>query len=219
MVLPPSSRRQATVHRTVALKWFQIPIDVKNPNIPEGVLGFLAEMEGFEPPHALRRLADFESAPFSHLGTSPQTVILQQWLRKKSSCLTGLWFLFCKFHNIVHSVHNHCIALRTMGYGTRRTVFYARIRVGEIASTFMPQGIQRTITKQTVKLFRIRTCMAWIVFTFPVLKKLIMLHIPSGKFFANPLIYDIMWRRGDDYQRTHRCRRLSCYGYRHCVVP
>ena len=31
----------------------------------------LAEMEGFEPPHALRRLADFESAPFSHLGTSP----------------------------------------------------------------------------------------------------------------------------------------------------
>ena len=32
---------------------------------------YLAEMEGFEPPHALRRLADFESAPFSHLGTSP----------------------------------------------------------------------------------------------------------------------------------------------------
>ena len=31
----------------------------------------LAEMEGFEPPHVLRRLADFESAPFSHLGTSP----------------------------------------------------------------------------------------------------------------------------------------------------
>ena len=32
----------------------------------------MAEMEGFEPPHALRRLADFESAPFSHLGTSPK---------------------------------------------------------------------------------------------------------------------------------------------------
>ena len=28
-------------------------------------------MEGFEPPHALRRLPDFESGPFSHLGTSP----------------------------------------------------------------------------------------------------------------------------------------------------
>ena len=36
----------------------------------------LAEMEGFEPPHALRRLADFESAPFSHLGTSPKTLVL-----------------------------------------------------------------------------------------------------------------------------------------------
>ena len=35
------------------------------------VVFILAEMEGFEPPHALRRLADFESAPFSHLGTSP----------------------------------------------------------------------------------------------------------------------------------------------------
>ena len=34
---------------------------------------FLAEMEGFEPPHALRRLPDFESGPFSHLGTSPST--------------------------------------------------------------------------------------------------------------------------------------------------
>ena len=37
---------------------------------------FLAEMEGFEPPHALRRLADFESAPFSHLGTSPLVDII-----------------------------------------------------------------------------------------------------------------------------------------------
>ena len=31
----------------------------------------LAEMEGFEPPRTLRRLPDFESGPFSHLGTSP----------------------------------------------------------------------------------------------------------------------------------------------------
>ena len=36
---------------------------------------FLAEMEGFEPPHALRRLPDFESGPFSHLGTSPSDPI------------------------------------------------------------------------------------------------------------------------------------------------
>ena len=36
----------------------------------------VAEMEGFEPPHALRRLPDFESGPFSRLGTSPDENIL-----------------------------------------------------------------------------------------------------------------------------------------------
>ena len=42
----------------------------------------MAEMEGFEPPHALRRLADFESAPFSHLGTSPLGDIITVWNQK-----------------------------------------------------------------------------------------------------------------------------------------
>ena len=40
---------------------------------PCGWSSFFTEMEGFEPPHAFRRLADFESAPFSRLGTSPDT--------------------------------------------------------------------------------------------------------------------------------------------------
>ena len=31
----------------------------------------VAEMEGFEPPRRLPDLSDFESEPFSHLGTSP----------------------------------------------------------------------------------------------------------------------------------------------------
>ena len=42
----------------------------------------VAEMEGFEPPHALRRLADFESAPFGHLGTSPDRSIIPAVMRK-----------------------------------------------------------------------------------------------------------------------------------------
>ena len=37
----------------------------------------VAEMEGFEPPHAFRRLSDFESEPFSHLGTSPFQLAVQ----------------------------------------------------------------------------------------------------------------------------------------------
>ena len=72
MVSFPSSRERATVHRTVAFRLAQISsIEAKNTHTPLGVWVFLAEMEGFEPPHVLRRLADFESAPFSHLGTSP----------------------------------------------------------------------------------------------------------------------------------------------------
>ena len=68
----PSSRKRADVRRTSAFKWVQISsIGAKNTHTSGGVWVFLAEMEGFEPPHALRRLADFESAPFSHLGTSP----------------------------------------------------------------------------------------------------------------------------------------------------
>ena len=55
---------------------FKSPIDDKNTHIPKGIWVFLAEMEGFEPPHALRRLADFESAPFSHLGTSPYNPVI-----------------------------------------------------------------------------------------------------------------------------------------------
>ena len=57
--------------RAVAFDWFKsLLLIIKDPQ-PKGWGSLLAEMEGFEPPHALRRLADFESAPFSHLGTSP----------------------------------------------------------------------------------------------------------------------------------------------------
>ncbi len=47
------------------------PYSSQKDSHPVGVGVLLAEMEGFEPPHAFRRLADFESAPFSRLGTSP----------------------------------------------------------------------------------------------------------------------------------------------------
>ena len=77
---PASSRRMPSVHRTDGFFSVQIPPIRKN-HTPEGY-GFLAEMEGFEPPHALRRLADFESAPFSHLGTSPLGDIIAVYAQK-----------------------------------------------------------------------------------------------------------------------------------------
>ena len=51
---------------------------------------FLAEMEGFEPPHALRRLPDFESGPFSHLGTSPSNPICPPHTGGQIQTLWGL---------------------------------------------------------------------------------------------------------------------------------
>ena len=70
----------------IELPTFNCPLSTVNKKRPPGwVVFLLAEMEGFEPPHALRRLADFESAPFSHLGTSPCAMPLYQQARKKSS--------------------------------------------------------------------------------------------------------------------------------------
>ncbi len=47
----------------------------KAPYLTRRRLGILdnevAERVGFEPTHAVRRLADFESAPLDHLGTFP----------------------------------------------------------------------------------------------------------------------------------------------------
>ncbi len=61
----------ATVHWTVAFYLFKSLIYFANKKATLRVAFLLAEMEGFEPPRVLRRLADFESAPFSRLGTSP----------------------------------------------------------------------------------------------------------------------------------------------------
>ena len=58
----------------------------------------VAEMEGFEPPHTLRCLSDFESEPFSHLGTSPYSLcvdtILTYFLlyRKEFCCILRTFY-------------------------------------------------------------------------------------------------------------------------------
>ena len=73
MVWPLSRPAASNAPLERCIEWVQIPhsFSAKKNATPLGVAFFLAEMEGFEPPHVLRRLADFESAPFSRLGTSP----------------------------------------------------------------------------------------------------------------------------------------------------
>jgi hypothetical protein len=54
----------------LAISIFQIKNDPIN-QIESFNVHIMAERVGFEPTHALRRLADFESAPLGLLGTSP----------------------------------------------------------------------------------------------------------------------------------------------------
>ena len=76
-------RRAAGYHQSTGLMdSFRFKSLQLEKTIPQKGMAFLAEMEGFEPPHALRRLADFESAPFSHLGTSPLGDIIAVYAQK-----------------------------------------------------------------------------------------------------------------------------------------
>ena len=150
------------------LIWIFIPISTKKTPPQRGGV-FLAEMEGFEPPHVLRRLADFESAPFSRLGTSPYGYVLYHLRVKKSR-------LFRKFQNLWHFFHDFSIIFPAVGTETVGAVFDAIGQIAETAATAIPQSVQRTVTKQTVEGIRIRPRMTGEIFTFPVLKKIVMGH-------------------------------------------
>ena len=130
----------------------------------------MAEMEGFEPPHVLRRLADFESAPFSRLGTSPYGYVLYHLKGKKSR-------LFRKFQKLWHFFHDFLVILPAMGAETVGAVLDAVGQVAETAATLIPQGVQGAIAEQAVKILRVCPGMTGEIFTFPILKKIVMAHI------------------------------------------
>ena len=129
----------------------------------------LAEMEGFEPPHVLRRLADFESAPFSRLGTSPRARILYQLDMEKSS-------FFRHLHHQLQLLANLIIILPSVRNKAIGAILNAVFRVMEIAAATIPQGIQRTIAEKTAKGIRISALVTREIFTFLVLEKVVMSH-------------------------------------------
>ena len=49
MVLPPSSRRQARLHRSLAFRWVRANGEHKKEATPNGVASFLAPLVGLEP--------------------------------------------------------------------------------------------------------------------------------------------------------------------------
>ena len=181
MVLPPSSPAATRCPPDTCLpslrsgRPFKSPIGAKNTHTPEGVWVFLAEMEGFEPPHALRRLADFESAPFSHLGTSPYSFRKAHY---SNPCIKNqaLRLLFCQFQNFIHISADILVILPAVWPQAGGAVFNSAFRIGKITTAVFSQGIQRAKAEQAAEMIRIRSPMAGKIFTFFVLKKIIMRH-------------------------------------------
>ena len=148
---------------------------------------YLAEMEGFEPPHALRRLADFESAPFSHLGTSPKTRLLYQPKPGKSRLIRGNLYSFCQFQNSIHSGHNPIISTGTMRNQTATAIFDSGRSIAESTATLVTKGIQRAIAEPAVKAVRIATGMTGEIRTGFVLIEFITFHrnLPEWTFHSS----------------------------------
>ena len=91
MVSPPSSRRRATVRRTVAFKYVRIPIRCKKHPTTNAVGCFLAEDEGFEPPQT-----ESESGvlPLHKSSIARDNMDIIQPFPKMSST----FFKFCNFY-------------------------------------------------------------------------------------------------------------------------
>ena len=136
----------------------------------------MAEMEGFEPPHVLRRLADFESAPFSRLGTSPKTGLLYQRKGKKSRVFPGRLLLFCQFQDPLHSGADGIVVLTAVGTEAIGAVLDAVFSVSKAAAALFSQGVKGAIAEDTAESIRICSRVAGEIFTFPILKKIVMTH-------------------------------------------
>ena len=70
-----------------------------------------------------------------------------------------------------------------MGPQAVGTVLDTFFGIGEIAAAVFAQGIQRAVAEHAAENFRVRAGMAGKIFTFPVLKKVVMAHInqPFGR--------------------------------------
>ncbi len=124
---------------------------------------------------------DFESAPFSHLGTSPETFGIIATAFEKIKVLP---VLFYQFQNFLHFFAYDFIILSYMRPQATGTVLNPLPGIPETATTLVTQTVQRTVAEQTAEGFRIRTGMAGKIFAFPVLKKIVVRHILSSKYFS-----------------------------------
>ena len=82
--------------------------------------------------------------------------------------MTELLLLFCQFQYFSVFGYYIVVSLRAVRQETARTVFYTALYIFKIASALITQRVQRAVTEQAVKVFRIFDLVArkkFIVFT------------------------------------------------------
>ena len=88
--------------------------------------------------------------------------------------MTELLLLFCQFQYFSVFGYYIVVSLRAVRQETARTVFYTALYIFKIASALITQRVQRAVTEQAVKVFRIFDLVARKILTFFVLKKFIV---------------------------------------------
>ena len=89
---------------------------------------------------------------------------------------------FRKFQNFGHFFHDLSVILPTVGPQAIGTILDAAGQIGKTAAAFVAQGVEGAITEQAVEALPIRAGMAGEIFTFPVLKKIVMAHFISSRY-------------------------------------
>ena len=138
---------------------------------------------------------DFESAPFSHLGTSPKTRLLYQYEPEKSSFFMVGGLFFCQLQYRTHIIADTCIvfpAVRTQAVGA---ILDTIICISEIAAAPVTKAVQGAVTEKAAERFRICTHVTGKIFTFLILKKIIIGHIYSPSYFASTKMYAILLQK------------------------
>ena len=90
--------------------------------------------------------------------------------------------LLYHIQDLHHLLLDAVVVLPFVGPQASRAILIAALCIGEFAAALIPQGIQWAIAEQAAESFRIRTLMAGKIFTFPVLKKIVIRHNISSKY-------------------------------------
>ena len=101
-------------------------------------------------------------------------MVLYQVYEKKSRIFPRI--LFHQLQHLAQLLADEGIVFPSVGPQAVGAVFDTLLRVAEIATALVSQGIQGAVAEQAAEAFRVGPGVAGKVFTFPVLKKIVMGH-------------------------------------------